>query len=517
MFSDDLGESRKDVQATKNETSPNQTETRSQTKKKKRLSTFVIIPAKKRNKKTPTKIGSWKANLSDDEWEHTDSIGKIARKKRKVTITKAKKALTVNLKKEVKQVVKNFDIVSAAEIVSNAIKIINKGEAARAKCENIKDDLNRKMKIGFHVNRIAVEKLAIRASFLGNTTYNKEKCLLLQENDKLRKELEEGKTNKLVVQALVHRDRSANKADGLISKSIKTQKNEKAKTNYDKDYSMLPGPSGLRPSRGVKWDPGLKTIEVDDRTEHLKGKSKFDRMYKLWKNPGKQPGKLDTYVTLPRNLLHPPSVLAEKDWQKAVKGRKEKKNKASNIAQTTLINLKARDTANDYSRRIFRDEGLPPLQRGTFPHQYNEDDLTNRQASTIQGRNEYTGGSKSNERGEKSRRQMNTRKDQKKETKTATLVIDAAKKRILKTTAVTITRGKDAPSYATLLRNARDKVSLNDLGINNSRIKRAVNGGIIIKIPGENMADKANEFVRKLETVIEKEDVVVARPTKRRN
>lgn len=115
----------------------------------------------------------------------------------------------------------------------------------------------------------------------------------------------------------------------------------------------------------------------------------------------------------------------------------------------------------------------------------------------------------------KNKGQSKTKKGQRKETKAAPYaLLDAA--RIPKTTAVTITRGKDAPSYASLLRSARDKVSLNDLGIENTKVKRAVNGGIIIELPGENMTDKADEFVKKLKTAFGKEDVVVARPTRRR-
>lgn len=50
-------------------------------------------------------------------------------------------------------------------------------------------------------------------------------------------------------------------------------------------------------------------------------------------------------------------------------------------------------------------------------------------------------------------------------------------KRIPKTAAVTIT-GKDFTfSYAAALRRARDEISLKDLGIDDSRIRKTINGG----------------------------------------
>lgn len=73
----------------------------------------------------------------------------------------------------------------------------------------------------------------------------------------------------------------------------------------------------------------------------------------------------------------------------------------------------------------------------------------------------------------------------------------------------------NGPSYA-ILRNARDKSSLKDkdLGIQLTSIKRAVNGSLIIEIPGEDMTDKADVLMEKLRQNFNDNDVRVLRPTR---
>jgi len=57
-------------------------------------------------------------------------------------------------------------------------------------------------------------------------------------------------------------------------------------------------------------------------------------------------------------------------------------------------------------------------------------------------------------------------------------------KKLLKRAVVTITGRPGVVSYAEILAKAREKVSLGDLGIETTVIRRAMNGAIIIEIPG---------------------------------
>lgn len=63
-------------------------------------------------------------------------------------------------------------------------------------------------------------------------------------------------------------------------------------------------------------------------------------------------------------------------------------------------------------------------------------------------------------------------------------------------------KGEEGFSYADALKKARTEISLKEIGINTTKIRRATNGGIIIEIPGADK-EKANVLVQKLTDITE--------------
>lgn len=63
------------------------------------------------------------------------------------------------------------------------------------------------------------------------------------------------------------------------------------------------------------------------------------------------------------------------------------------------------------------------------------------------------------------------------------------------------------------MRKAREKISLTGLGIEQTRIRRAINGGILVEIMGPDGKDKANALATRLKEVLTEVDAVVSRPT----
>lgn len=53
-----------------------------------------------------------------------------------------------------------------------------------------------------------------------------------------------------------------------------------------------------------------------------------------------------------------------------------------------------------------------------------------------------------------------------------------------------------------LLRKARERVSLQELGIGNSKIRVAANGGIIVEVPGKKGSHQADVLAQKLNEAI---------------
>lgn len=85
-----------------------------------------------------------------------------------------------------------------------------------------------------------------------------------------------------------------------------------------------------------------------------------------------------------------------------------------------------------------------------------------------------------------------------------------------KTAAVAIQRKGDKYNYVDILKEAKSKVNLQQLGIEDTRIRRAITGGIIIEIPGDQGSQKADTLTNSLRTVFTAaEDVTISRPTKR--
>lgn len=86
------------------------------------------------------------------------------------------------------------------------------------------------------------------------------------------------------------------------------------------------------------------------------------------------------------------------------------------------------------------------------------------------------------------------------------------RRRVPKTAAVTIKSSTEGLSYADMLKNARESVSLREIGIEDSKIRKARNGAIVIELPGENASSLADRLAEKLRTLYG-ESATVARPS----
>lgn len=81
--------------------------------------------------------------------------------------------------------------------------------------------------------------------------------------------------------------------------------------------------------------------------------------------------------------------------------------------------------------------------------------------------------------------------------------------------AVTITGRVEGFNYAMALKGAREKIDLGPMGIQITHVRKAINGGLLIEIPGEGAKEKAEELTARLRDVFG-ESAAVSCPTKRR-
>ncbi|EFN68884.1 hypothetical protein EAG_11695, partial [Camponotus floridanus] len=109
-----------------------------------------------------------------------------------------------------------------------------------------------------------------------------------------------------------------------------------------------------------------------------------------------------------------------------------------------------------------------------------------------------------------------TKKDKKGERKTPPSLNannePARRRKPPRTAAVTIKVKDESISYAEIIKKARGEISLSELQIENQRIRKGINGSIIIEIAGQDSQQKADTLAQKLTTVLEKE-AKISRPT----
>lgn len=85
------------------------------------------------------------------------------------------------------------------------------------------------------------------------------------------------------------------------------------------------------------------------------------------------------------------------------------------------------------------------------------------------------------------------------------------RKPLNKPTVVTITGKPEGATYAQILNKAKQNVSLGNLGIENVRMRRGMNGALIIELPGLDGKRLASTLRNTLEEVL-KEDAKVSNP-----
>jgi len=76
------------------------------------------------------------------------------------------------------------------------------------------------------------------------------------------------------------------------------------------------------------------------------------------------------------------------------------------------------------------------------------------------------------------------------------------RRRAPRNAAVAIKANPDGMTYAEIIKQAREKVDLKDLGIVNPRMRRAANGGVLIEIAGPEGASKADALAARLREAI---------------
>lgn len=81
-----------------------------------------------------------------------------------------------------------------------------------------------------------------------------------------------------------------------------------------------------------------------------------------------------------------------------------------------------------------------------------------------------------------------------------------------KAAVVAIRTKNDKVSYADVLKKARQEIPPGEIGIEVTKIRRDLNGSVIIEIPGQESSEKAKILADKLKEKLSEEEVAISRP-----
>ncbi|XP_011706311.1 PREDICTED: uncharacterized protein LOC105461508 [Wasmannia auropunctata] len=86
------------------------------------------------------------------------------------------------------------------------------------------------------------------------------------------------------------------------------------------------------------------------------------------------------------------------------------------------------------------------------------------------------------------------------------------RRRVPRSSAITISCQEGGLTYAEIIRKAREEINLEELGIQETRMRNTVAGGVLIELPGENTAASADTLAKKLRDAFCDTMVMIRRP-----
>jgi len=92
--------------------------------------------------------------------------------------------------------------------------------------------------------------------------------------------------------------------------------------------------------------------------------------------------------------------------------------------------------------------------------------------------------------------------------------VQILKKKLPQSAVISITCGPDA-KYADVLRKARDTIDIDKFGLEQIKARRAITGGLLLEVTGDNAKKKMGDFVSELRKVLKTENVKITTPQKR--
>lgn len=419
------------------------------------------------------------------------------------------------------------------ELREYAVMLLEDMETVRLKSKNMQGTLSGILKDRINGLRGAIECLLDKLEFSGDVTYYKTKNNeLTAENKRLKKEGDKWEQEKR------HKDNEIESYREMYedaeSRYVEAEKRIRDKDR--KESEALGGSVNIGESvrkkmtRGMESTEGSSTTGMDmdiERTEEEASRSESmeDLRWPAIRPPLRGRSKILTTARQTGNLTKTRSEEVTAVMRSEVDGTPRKTTMRSSEMSTAPEKRKKREisyteemeridkqmralaeereslregkTSRNEKPRIISDVQIAPLR---------ED------ARKIGRQNELQGEEWTRVAGR--RREIERRPDSE---RTGTGRRDRSRSgnrlRRMRAAVVAIRTEDDSISYADVLRKTRQEISLGDLGIETTRIRRGINGSLLIEVPGQESKEKARVLEEKLkEKFVEGSKVVITRP-----
>ncbi|XP_018377266.1 PREDICTED: uncharacterized protein LOC108770270 [Trachymyrmex cornetzi] len=436
-----------------------------------------------------SKISSKRLDYEDDEWDRTDffKISKRAghglKKRKGLVKCQLDDRLSSCQKDAIEEVTALFPQMSPKSVMAETLRVLETAGEAERRTQSIKGDLRRQIKVGVNVAKIAVQRLVseisrsteptdeIRAN---NLALEREVIKLRREVDNLRRERgamrEQINELQCTVQELKERNKERDRGRSHIPSS-----DEEAC-----DVGSLIGTRGRNRGERSARSGGV-------------GADVVESLPPAYRPPiGGVRKRLEDRPSQPKSVSETGQIVLGE------KGRSVMNNRGDSYAER-VRNGMTRDNGGAGLESGRGPETSPP------PMDYPVNGETWMEARTKRARKRIR------------------KREQKRAAPDASVVRGGKDPGRADAPPPSCDENKDRPggvTYAEVVRLARSKISLDDLSITNTRIRKAQAGGLLIEIPGGDEAGtKAEALVDKLKGVLAesefKEEVKVVRPMRR--
>lgn len=424
--------------------------------------------------------------------------------------------------------------MSSQEIKDHAIMLIEDVETVRLKMKNMQGGLSGILKDRLLGLRNVIECLIDKLEEKGDVTFFKTKNNeLLAENKRLKKEGEKWehertqKDKEIESYREMYEDAENRYVDA--EKRIRIKEKEKAENELAERY--LGKDSVRKEKAGVsRMKIGSRSLEdkedIENAEEDLRRKKVLEDqtwpvirphiqgISRILITPGRRKTPMDSalmevdpvMVQETRELV---SVPAERIPGMTDEPEKRKKNQISKEEEIEKLNRQIKILAEE--RKKLRESRTPQKGRPRV--------ISNIQIVSPRGDVRDAVAQERQQEGEWTRvigRRDNTRRADFERTgigKRERSRSGTRQRRPPRTAVVAIRARNENVSYAEVLRKARQGISLGELRIETTKVKRGINGSLLIEIPGQEGSEKARVLTEKLKEKLDENEVMITRPT----